>query len=303
MPHHRRTSGRALIVATLAATAAACAPAAEQARAPAACLKPADIGRMVALPGGAFPAGDRPVYPEEGPPTQLRVAGFAIQAHEVTNDQFAAFVAATGHVTDAERSAAAGRPGAGGAVFDRRTGDWQIVPGATWRAPDGPGSSIAGRGTEPVVQVSWRDANAYAAWAGGRLPDAVAWEYAAWHGLRDRADPLSDAFGPDGAPRANSWQGVFPVADTAQDGYAGRAPAGCFPANRDGVHDLIGNVWEWTVTPADAPGQFVVKGGSHLCAPNFCGRYRPAARQAQDADFSTNHIGFRIVTASDQLGQ
>lgn len=261
---------------------------------------------MAVLPAGSFPAGDRPAYPEEGPSTRLRVEGFSIQRHEVTNDQFAAFVAATGHLTDAERTSAAGGPGAGGAVFDRAAGDWRLVRGATWKAPDGPGSSIDGRGSEPVVQVSQRDAAAYARWAGGRLPDEMEWEYAAWHGLRDRTDPLSDAFGPDGAPRANSWQGVFPVADTAQDGFAGRAPVGCFPANRDGVHDLIGNVWEWTSTPADGPGRFVVKGGSHLCAPNFCGRYRPAARQTQDADFSTNHIGFRIVTgapADPQLGQ
>jgi formylglycine-generating enzyme required for sulfatase activity len=282
--------GGALLLA-----AAACAPATRQTVAPLACLAGPDFGRMIELPAGSFIAGDRPVYPEEGPPTQLRVEGFAIQIHEVTNDQFAAFVAATAYVTDAERSTKAGGAGAGGAVFDRTARDWRLLPGATWRSPDGPGSSIAGRGTEPVVQVSWRDASAYARWAGARLPDEMDWEYAAAHGLRDPADPASDAFDAKGAPRANSWQGVFPVADTGEDGFAGRAPVGCFPANRDGVFDLIGNVWEWTATPGGGPGQYVVKGGSHLCAPNFCGRYRPAARQVQDADFSTNHIGFRIV--------
>lgn len=286
---------RSVIGGAMSLAAAACAPAPMQTAAPPACLAGADIGRMIELPAGSFIAGDRPVYPEEGPPTKLRVEGFAIQIHEVTNDQFAAFVAATAYVTDAERSTKAGGPGAGGAVFDRTARDWRLVPGATWRSPEGPGSSIAGRGTEPVVQVSWRDASAYARWAGARLPDEMDWEYAAAHGLRDPTDPASDAFDANGAPRANSWQGVFPVADTGEDGFAGRAPVGCFQANRDGVFDLIGNVWEWTATPSGGPGQYVVKGGSHLCAPNFCGRYRAAARQVQDADFSTNHIGFRIV--------
>lgn len=257
-----------------------------------------DIGRMVSLPGGVFVKGFAPVYPEEQPSLSLHVSAIDVLAHEVTNDEFAAFVAATSYVTDAERSSAGDSSGGGSAVFIWPTqgapGHWRLVRGATWRTPAGPGSAISGRGRYPVVHVSLNDARRYAAWAGGRIPTEEEWEYAAWSGLRDRSDPLSGAVGPDGSAIANIWHGAFPFVDAADDGFAGAAPVGCFPPDQNGVHDLIGNVWEWTETPASA-GMHVIKGGSHLCAENYCRRYRTAAREDHEVDFSTSHIGFRIV--------
>lgn len=229
---------------------------------------------------------------------RLSVSGFAIQSHEVTNDQFAAFVQATGYITEAETAATSDDPAAGSALFlrdaDGRNGRWVLRKGATWREPEGKGSSIAGKGRHPVVHVTLADARAYAKWAGGRLPTEEEWEYAASTGLPDPANRFSGAVDDSGTPRANHWQGVFPVVDEGKDGFSGTAPAACFPADRNGVHDLIGNVWEWTDSPVDE-ARMIIKGGSWLCAANFCARYRPAARQPQENDFSSNHIGFRII--------
>jgi len=268
------------------------------------------IGEMVRIPEGTFIKGYAPLYPEEQPTLSLQVAAFDMLAHEVSNDEFAAFVSATSYVTDAEKPAAGPRATRGSAVFispsATRPGHWRLAPGASWRQPMGPGSSIEGRGRYPVVHVSLGDARAYAAWAGARLPTEIEWEYAASRGLRDRHDPLSGVTGVKGEPLANVWQGAFPLIDEAADGFDGLAPVGCFPADVNGVYDLIGNVWEWTETPA-GPGANVIKGGSHLCAANYCRRYRPAAREDQDSDFSTSHIGFRIIrdasTPADQLAQ
>jgi formylglycine-generating enzyme required for sulfatase activity len=263
-----------------------------------------EAGTFVTLPSGSFIKGADPLYPEESPSMRLRVEGFAIQRHEVTNAQFAAFVAATGYITEAEAASTSDDPAAGSALFVRdsagQNGRWVLRKGATWRAPEGKGSSIKGKGRHPVVHVTLADARAYAKWAGGRLPTEEEWEYAASVGLPDPANRFSGAVDDSGTPRANHWQGVFPVRDTASDGYSGTAPAGCFPPDRSGVHDLIGNVWEWTESPVDDT-RMIIKGGSWLCAANFCARYRPAARQPQERDFSSNHIGFRIVR--DQLGQ
>ncbi len=263
-------------------------------------LDESDIGQFVTLPAGQFRKGAYAVYPEEAPEMILHVARFEMLAHEVTNAEFARFTEATGYVTTAERSAAKGGPGAGSAVFrmpaerSAPTDTWQLVPGANWRAPEGPGSDISGRDHHPVVHVSLADAEAYAAWAGARLPTEEEWEYAAAIGLPDPADPQSGAYDASGAPLANTWQGIFPLMDDSADGFAGRAPAGCFAPSEIGLYDMIGNVWEWTATPYQA-GANTIKGGSYLCADNFCRRYRPAARQPQESDFSSSHIGFRIV--------
>ena len=258
------------------------------------------LGAFVTVPEGQFRKGAHALYPEEAPELSLHVAGFQMLAHEVTNAEFARFVETTGYVTSAERSAAAGGPAAGSAVFrmpsERASpGDtWQLVAGATWRAPEGPGSDISNRALQPVVHVSLEDAEAYAAWAGARLPTEEEWEYAASLGLPDPADAQSGAYDASGKPLANTWQGFFPLMDQAADGFSGRAPAGCFKPSAIGLYDMIGNVWEWTSTPFQA-GASTIKGGSYLCADNFCRRYRPAARQPQEGDFSSSHIGFRIV--------
>ncbi len=257
------------------------------------------IGQFVTVPEGGFEMGANGIYPEEGPPRTVHVAAFAIQIHEVTNRQFQQFVAETGYVTDAERTSASSDPGGGSGMFkqssDRDTpGGWMLLRGATWKTPAGPGSDIASRQDQPVVHVSLRDAEAYAKWAGGRLPTEEEWEYAAMLGMPDPADAVSGAYDAEGHPVANTWQGIFPVINEATDGFAEAAPAGCFPASGLGVYDMIGNVWEWTAT-SYGPRQNMIKGGSFLCAENFCKRYRGAARQGQDIDFSSNHIGFRIV--------
>jgi sulfatase modifying factor 1 len=264
-------------------------------------LDGSQIGTFVSIPAGSFMVGARPVYPEEGPPQRLRVDGFDIQRHEVTNNQFAAFVAATNYRTDAETSVASGRADGGSAVFARAPkgqasiGAWALIKGATWRAPDGQGSSIDGKGNWPVVHVSYRDALAYATWANVRLPSEIEWEYAASLGLPNPDDSRSGAFDDKGQPRANTWQGLFPVLDEGSDGFEGVAPVGCFKPDKNGLTDIIGNVWEWTALADPSARQALIKGGSHLCTDSFCGRFRPEARQYQDVDFSTNHIGFRIV--------
>lgn len=289
--------------AALLSTMVACTPgeARPSQDAPAAScgLAPDQIGQFVDVPGGSFVKGADPVYPEETPSVRIQVDGFQLQVHEVTNAQFAAFVAETGYVTDAERSVLENREGAGSAVFlhpDKRQesgAPWVLLAEASWQSPTGDGSSIKGLDDLPVVHVSRRDAEAYATWAGGRLPSEAEWEYAASLGLPDPDNQTSGAYDENG-PRANTWQGIFPVADIATDGFQGAAPVGCFEADRLGLYDMIGNVWEWTDTPY-SDGTYTLKGGSFLCADNFCRRYRPAARQPQDVDFSTNHIGFRII--------
>jgi len=262
-------------------------------------LPPDKIGTFTEIPSGSFVKGASPLYTDEAPSLRLQVDGFQIQSHEVTNAQFTAFINATDYVTDAERGVLEGREGAGSAVFvstDKRADSrspWTLMEDASWKTPKGSNSSISGRENHPVVHISKRDAEAYAQWAGGRLPSEVEWEYAASLGLPDPTDQASGAYSAKG-PRANTWQGIFPVANLETDGFSGAAPVGCFDADAQGLYDMIGNVWEWTDTPFDE-GTHTIKGGSFLCADNFCRRYRPAARHPQDTDFSSNHIGFRIV--------
>jgi formylglycine-generating enzyme required for sulfatase activity len=169
------------------------------------------------------------------------------------------------------------------------------VPGAQWRHPSGPQESIVGRDHEPVVQIAWQDAEAYARWVGKELPSEEQWEYAARAGGAALPEPLDTK----GQPQANYYQGVFPVKNLNSDGYIGRAPVGCFKPNAFGLYDMIGNVWEWTSargSRADASEPVnVIKGGSYLCAANYCARYRPAARQFQERGLGTDHIGFRLV--------
>ena len=175
---------------------------------------------------------------------------------------------------------------------------WQFVEGASWRHPEGPNSTIEDRDNDPVVQISLRDAKAYAAWAKRRLPTDAEWEYAAKAGA-ETLYVWGEEKAPGGKEQANTWQGAFPLTNSKKDGYLRRAPVGCYEPNGFGLYDMIGNVWEWTDTPyennSEAP-QYVIKGGSFLCAPNYCRRYRASAMQPQDADFTTNHIGFRTVS-------
>lgn len=258
-------------------------------------LDQASLGAFIDIPGGGFVKGANPLYPEEGPPEKVFVSPFRLQTHEVTNSQFAEFVSATGYVTEAERNG-------GSAQFMKSATPedflswWKLDSAATWKAPQGSGSSLEGLALYPVVHVTLNDARAFAQWAGGRIPTEVEWEYAASLGLFDPDDPYSGIAGPDGAPRANIWTGLFPMIDTGRDGFAGTAPVGCFAASRTGAYDMIGNVWEWTDTPfSPATPVFTIKGGSYLCSENYCQRYRAAAREDLEVDFSTAHVGFRIV--------
>jgi sulfatase modifying factor 1 len=151
------------------------------------------------------------------------------------------------------------------------------------------------------VHVTLNDARAYAEWAGGRIPTEVEWEYAASRGLFDPMDPESGVRAPDGTARANIWTGLFPVLNSRRDGFAGTAPVGCFEPGLTGAYDMIGNVWEWTDSPfAPAVPRFTIKGGSYLCSEDYCRRYRVAARESLERDFSTAHIGFRIVRDTEQ---
>ncbi len=263
------------------------------------------LGGMVWVEGGEFFMGEDPRYPEEGPPREVQVPGFWISNTEITNSQFADFILDTGYVTLAEREPPAipGAPPemnqAGSATFKLPTHEdpswWAWTVGAQWRIPNGPGSSIEGRAQDPVVQIAYDDALAYAEWTGMSLPSEEQWEYAA----RGGSDSLPEPKDASGKPLANYYQGVFPSKDLGEDGFTSRAPVGCFEPNAFGLYDMIGNVWEWTSTEgerADAMEQVgVIKGGSFLCAANYCARYRPAARQFQERGLGTDHIGFRVV--------
>lgn len=265
-----------------------------------------ELGSTIPVAAGRVDRGGHIFEPEERVGGVGEVGAFNIDVSEVTNDQYAAFVSATHYVTVAERP---GPDGAlmGAAVFDRAQARWRVDPTANWRHPDGAGSSIEGRGRYPVVAVAYEDAEAYARWAGRRLPTENEWEFAARGEAPAPADRRAEAFGADGAPRANTWQGVFPFRDTGEDGFVGLAPVGCFPPNARGLYDMAGNVWEWTsdrfagnpptdvARPDYQAGMRVIKGGSQLCASNFCSRFRSGSRQPGDESLGMSHIGFRTV--------
>jgi len=259
---------------------------------------PVPSGRCHAPDGAApVPAGVV-LFGEDGadtPGKRTAVPAFHIDRHEVTNRQFAAFVRATHHVTQAEREGM-------GPVFimparpvslEDPSGWWHMIKGADWRHPRGPASTIVGHSDDPVVQVSFEDATAYAAWAGGALPSAAQWERAA-RGSQTNPRAAQSWITAAGKPIANTWQGVFPIVDTGDDGHVGVAAVGCYDPNGFGLFDMVGNVWEWS-TDAPAPGRRLIKGGSFLCAENYCANYRPAAWQAQEHDLGASHIGFRVV--------
>jgi sulfatase modifying factor 1 len=300
---------------------------------------------MIFIPGGTFREGSDQHYPEEAPVHRVSVDGFWIDPTPVTNRDFRKFVNATGYVTFAEIPPnPKDYPGAlphmlkaASLVFEPPKGPvdlrdwaswWTFKRGANWRRPYGPRSSISGLDDHPVVHVAYRDAEAYAKWAGKALPTEAEWEFAARGGLDGTEFAWGDEFPPGGRHMANTWQGEFPLENLRFDGYERTSPATAFPPNRYGLYDMIGNVWEWTTDwyvakheadvakacciPQNPRGgredqsydplqpqiripRKVLKGGSHLCAPNYCRRYRPAARHPEPVDTSTSHVGFRCV--------
>jgi formylglycine-generating enzyme len=313
---------------------------------------------MVWIAGGEFLMGtdDPSVSPVEQPAHRVRVDGFWMDETEITNAQFRKFVEATGYVTTAERPVAweqlktqvpPGTPkppeamlAPGSLVFaspdhrvslDNPTQWWSWSPGADWKHPAGPNSSIAGKDDYPVVQVSWDDAAAYAKWAGKRLPTEAEWEYAARAGLEGKRYAWGDDFLVNGAYLANTWQGDFPASNTKADGYDGTSPVKSFAPNQFGLHDMIGNVWEWCsdwyrpdayeglskqqaiVNPTGPDASYdpqepfqpkrVTRGGSFLCCATYCTNYRPSARRGTATDSGASNVGFRCVVSPASSNQ
>jgi formylglycine-generating enzyme len=298
---------------------------------------------MAFIPSGTFWMGSNIHYPEEAPAHRVAVGSFWVDRTPVTNRDFSRFVSATGYVTFAEippdpRDYPGALPHmlrAGSLVFEppKHTVDlgnwaawWKFKFGANWKSPSGPGSSIKRLANHPVVHIGYKDAAAYAAWAGKDLPTEAEWEFAARGGLDGAEFAWGGEFMPGGKPMANTWRGRFPKERLGP--FRRTSPVRSFPANGYGLYDMIGNVWEWTsdwyaprhsedakkpcCIPEDPRGGLregsfdpcqqqikiprkVLKGGSHLCAPNYCRRYRPAARHAQPVDTSMSHVGFRCV--------
>lgn len=266
---------------------------------------------MGSEPGQGYPADG------EGPVHEVLLRPFEVAPLAVTNDEFAAFADATGLVTLAERDGWS-------FVFAGFLPDdfpptravaaapwWRQVEGADWRHPDGPQSTLDGRGDHPVVHVTWFEAEAYCAWSGTRLPSEAEWEYAARGGQEGKRFPWGDALEPDGEHRMNVFQGEFPHTNAAADGFAGTCPVDAFAPNGYGLHNMTGNVWEWcadwfdphTYTPSpriDPTGppagtHRVMRGGSYLCHHSYCTRYRVSARSANTPDSTTGNIGFRVA--------
>ena len=308
---------------------------------------------MVRIAGGTFRMGSDRHYADGAPAHLVAVDAFWIDTVPVTNREFRRFVRATGYVTFAEivpdpkdyPGALPHMLRAGSLVFnppkhavgtDNWSQWWTFKFGANWKRPYGPRSSIGGLDDHPVIHVAYRDALAYAEWAGKDLPTEAEWEFAARGGLDGAEFGWGDEFTSGGKPMANTWQGAFPHENLKLDGYERTSPVTAFPPNGFGVYDMIGNVWEWTSDwystkhEADAPKtccipenprggreeasydpcmpnisipRKVLKGGSHLCAPNYCRRYRPAARHPEPVDTSTSHVGFRCVVRQTEASQ
>ena len=278
---------------------------------------------LALLPGGDFLMGadDPDGFPAdgEGPVRSVRLKPFRIARAAVTNAQFAAFVAATGYRTDAERygwsfvfhHSVASQRQQRVVGLSQPAPWWLAVEGACWRAPEGPGSTIRRRQQHPVVHVSWHDAVAYCDWAGLRLPTEAEWERAARGGLEQRRYPWGDTLLVNDRHQCNIWQGRFPSHNSAADGYAGTAPVTAFKPNGHGLFNMVGNVWEWCADwfsatyhvhgPREDPtgppsGQArVMRGGSYLCHRSYCNRYRVAARSGNMPDSATGNLGFRCA--------
>jgi len=270
---------------------------------------------MVRIDGGTFEMGRAGGSADEGPVHTVEVSPFLLDVHEVTNRDFAAFVRATGHETQAERDGYAWAYLEGATEFAR-------VKDADWRRPEGPGSSIAARMDHPVVCVSWEDAKAYAEWAGRRLPTEAEWELAARAGSKGHAAVQ----GPKAVPgperdlvEGNVWQGVWPEENELDDGYFYTSPVGRFAANGHGVHDMLGNVWEWCAdwygadwyakSPAKDPtgpesgDRRVARGGSWFCSENYCGAYSTHFRGASPPGSAFNNVGFRCAKDAAPLAR
>jgi formylglycine-generating enzyme required for sulfatase activity len=292
---------------------------------------------MVEIKGSTFNIGANNEFPEERSASAVTVEDFCIDTHEVTNAEFAQFAKETGYITIAERPLSVAQfpelteeeRSPGSVVFQpipegqsfSELSWWHWVQGADWRHPQGVNGSIEGKENHPVVHVAYDDAIAYANWANKSLPTETQWEFAARGGLKDKIFAWGNTYNPK---KANTWQGEFPVKNSQQDGYFGTAPVGSFPPNGYGLYDMTGNVWEWTqdyyhyghdsksqqinpvvnnpqesFDPRDpSVVKHVIKGGSYLCARNYCSRFRPSAREAESADTGTSHIGFRLVTST-----
>lgn len=332
-------AGHASAATTPPATPAAAAAAVRIDTSPA--PGPAPDG-MVWIPGGTFWMGCEGCdMPDALPLHLVSTPGFWMDRTPVTNREFERFVRATGYVTVAERrldpkdfpgvpadalvpGSAVFVPTAGAVPLDNPLQWWRYTPGASWRRPDGPASSLAGKADHPVVHVAFEDVEAYAAWAGKRLPTEAEFEFAARGGLDRHRFPWGNELTPGGKPVANTWQGSFPARDRAEDGYASTSPVTAFPPNGFGLYDMGGNVWQWcsdwyrpdtygsrpqppavTAAPRGPADSFdpqepravkrVLRGGSYLCTDQYCARYQVGSRGKAEVSSGTSNLGFRLV--------
>ena len=280
------------------------------------------ISTLIDLAGGTFLMGNEDANANpgdgEGPVRSVQLAPFAIDAITVTNARFATFVKATGYLTDAERYGWSYvfhllvPPQLNRAIHSVPVDApwWRPVDGASWRAPEGPGSQIGNRQNHPVVHISWNDANAYCAWSNTRLPTEAEWEFAARGGLEGATYAWGNELTPGGRHRCNIWQGTFPAVNTQEDGWLATAPVTTYTPNGFGLYNVAGNVWEWcadwftkehpSAPQIDPTGPVsgearVMRGGSYLCHHSYCNRYRVAARTSNTPDSSAGNIGFRVV--------